>query len=273
MSNKWARALLIVLLTWVALMSCQAILQSEQVNFLPHLLGIGNWVERNELLSHPSAGLAELVVESQNGTITLIGSDDLEDITVQASYRAQASSEASAKKRLEQMSTTIREEGNRLVIRAAFSSAMARESISYTVTLPHALLVQAKTSNGALEATDLSGEVTLITSNGRVTLTGEQGPQELTARTSNGSITISAAPKNGYYNLRTSNGAVRVKLPEELGISLSARTSNGSINLGSGQWSFDGGKLSKNQVDAERGNGEFKLHITTSNGSITLQDD
>lgn len=273
MSNKWVKALLIVLLTWVALMSCQAILQSEQVNFLPHLLGIGNWVERNELLSHPSAGLAGLVVESQNGSITLIGSEDAEDITVEARYRAQASSEASANRKLEQMSTDIRQEGNRLVMRAVFSSAKVRESISYTVTLPHALLVQAKTSNGSLEATDLSGEVTLNTSNGRITVTSEQGPQELIARTSNGSITISAAPESGTYDLRTSNGAVRVKLPEELGISLSARTSNGSINLGSGLWSFDGGKLSKNQVDAERGNGEFKLHITTSNGSITLQDD
>lgn len=273
MSNKWIKAGLIVVLTWVVLMSCQAILRSEQINFLPHLLGIGNSVERTETLSHSSAGLAELVVESQNGSVTLIGSDDAEDITVEAHYRAQASSETSAKKKLEQMSTAIKQEGNRLVVRAVFSSAMARESISYTVTLPHALLVQAKTSNGSLEATDLSGEVTLNTSNGRITVNSEQGPEELVARTSNGSINISASPKNGYYNLRTSNGSVRVKLPEELGISLSAKTSNGSINLGSGQWSFDGGKLSKNQVDAERGNGEFKLHITTSNGSITLQDD
>ena len=157
MSNKWAKALLIIVLTWVVLMACQAILQSEQVNFLPHLLGIGNWVERNESLSHPSAELAELEVESQNGSVTLIGSDDVDKITIEARYRAQAISQSSAKKRLGQMSTDIREEDNRLVIRAVFSSTKMHGSISYTVTLPRELLVQAKTSNGNLEATDLSG--------------------------------------------------------------------------------------------------------------------
>lgn len=273
MSNKWVKALLVVLLTWVALMSCQSILRSGQVNLLPRLLGVDNWTERKETLSHPGAALAELVVESQNGSITLIGSDEAEDITVEAHYRAQASSEAAANKKLEQMSTDIKQEGNKLVIRAIYSSARTRESINYTVTLPRALSVQAKTSNGGLEATDLSGEVTLTTSNGRIIVSSEKGPQELVARTSNGSITINTVPESGYYNLRTSNGSVKVKLPEKLGISLSAKTSNGSINLGSGQWSFDGGRLSKNQVDAERGNGELQLNITTSNGSITLQDD
>jgi hypothetical protein len=273
MSNKWAKALLIVVLTWVVLMSCQSILQSEQVNVLPHLLGIGSWVEeRNESLAHPSAELAELEVESQNGSVTLIGSDDVDEITIEARYRAQASSQASANKKLEQMSTDISAEGNRLVIRAVFSSTKMHESISYTVTLPSALLVQAKTSNGSLEATDLSGAVTLNTSNGRITVTSEQGPKELIARTSNGSITVKAAPESGCYNLRTSNGSVRIELPEELGINLSAKTSNGSINLGSGNWSFEGGRISKNQVDAKRGNGELELIITTSNGSITLQD-
>ncbi len=215
MSNKWAKALLIVVLTWVVLMSCQSILQSEQVNVLPHLLGIGNWVERNESLSHPSAELAELEVESQNGSVTLIGSDDVDEITIEARYRAQASSQASANKKLEQMSTDISAEGNRLVIRAVFSSTKMHESISYTVTLPSALLVQAKTSNGSLEATALSGAVTLNTSNGRITVTSEQGPKELIARTSNGSITVKAAPESGCYNLRTSNGSVRIELPED----------------------------------------------------------
>lgn len=274
MSKKWGKALLVVLITWVVMMSCQSIIQSGQINLLPRLIGIGNWVERNETLSHASEGLAELVVESENGSVTLLGSDNGKDITIDARYRAQAASENSAKKKLEQMSTDIRQEGDRLVIRAVFSGTRVRESINYTITLPPTLLVQAKTSNGSLEATNIRGNTTLNTSNGRITVTSGQGPTELIARTSNGSIRVSAAPsEGGHYNLRTSNGSVRVGVPEELGINLSAKTSNGSITLGAGQWSFDGGKLSKNQVDAKRGGGEFELYITTSNGSITLQDE
>lgn len=266
MSNKWTKALLVVLLTWAVLMAGQTILQSQQVNLLPQLLGIGNWQERNETLSHPSAGVTELVVESQNGDITLIGSD-ADEIMIEARYKAQSAG------KLEQLSTDIDQEGDKLVVRARFSSTKIRESIHYQVTLPHSLLVEAKTSNGNLEASDLSEEVRLNTSNGRITVTADKGPKALTARTSNGSITVSAAPETGYYNLRTSNGSLRVRLPESMGISLSAKTSNGSINLGSGQWSFDGGKLSKNQVEAKRGDGAFELFVTTSNGSITLQDE
>ncbi|NLW16351.1 MAG: DUF4097 family beta strand repeat protein [Firmicutes bacterium] len=121
---------------------------------------------------------------------------------------------------------------------------------------------------------DLSEEITLITSNGRITVTSEQGPKNLVASTSNGSITLNTVPeKGGHYNLRTSNGSVRVKLQEELGVRLNARTSNGSINLGAGEWSFEGGRPSRTRVEAQRGEGEFQLDIVTSNGSITLQDD
>lgn len=265
MSNRWIKALSIVLLTWAVLMVGQASLQSQQINLLPRLLGVGNWQERTETLSHSAAGVTELVVESQNGDITLIGSD-ADEITVEVRYRAQSAG------KLEELSTDLLQDGNRLVIRARYSSTRIRESIHYRVTLPHSLLVEAKTSNGSLEASDLSQEVRLNTSNGRITVSAEQGPKELTARTSNGSITVSGAPESGYYNLRTSNGSIRVRLPESIGISLSAKTSNGSIDLGSGQWSFDGGKLSKSQVEAQRGDGAFELFVTTSNGSITLQD-
>lgn len=272
MLNKWAKALLIVVLTWVILMTCQSVLQSGQISLLPHLVGLDNSVEKQESLSESATDLEELVVETQNGNVTLIGSDNTDEIRVEAYYLARAASQSAAERKLDQISTDLIRGTNRLTIGAVFSSSKTGESISYTITLPHALLVQGKTSNGNIIAENLTGQLTLNTSNGRITVDSEEGPQGLVARTSNGGITVSASPKGGHYDLRTSNGTVRVNLPEELGVSLSAKTSNGSINLGSGNWSFEGGRISKNQVDAKRGNGELELVITTSNGSITLQD-
>lgn len=274
MANKWAKGLLIIVLTWIVMISCQAILQSEHLNLLPNLFGGGQQAERKETLTHASAGLTELVVESKNGNITLIGGNEGDDITIEARYHARAASKTTAAEKVEQMTTRIAQSEDRLVIRAVFKDTPLHESISYTITLSPALKVQAKTSNGSLEVHDLSEEITLITSNGRITVTSEQGPKNLVASTSNGSITLNTVPeKGGHYNLRTSNGSVRVKLPEELGVSLNARTSNGSINLGAGEWSFEGGRPSRNRVEAQRGEGEFQLDIVTSNGSITLQDD
>lgn len=276
MSSKWMKALLIVLLTWAVLLAGQSLLQSKAFSIsLPNLIGIGNVAaEKNESLVHTidaNDALTELAVESTNGRMTLIGSDDQSNVTIQAHYRARAASQGAANKKLEQMSTLLVQEGERLVVRAVFGNK-TRESIDYTVTLPRALLVQAKTSNGNLVAEELTGIVSLNTSNGRIIVSSEQGPQELVARTSNGGITVRANPTGDHYNLRTSNGAIIVELPEHLGVSLNARTSNGSINLTTGEWSFAGGKLSKNQVEASRGDGQLDLTVTTSNGSITLQD-
>jgi len=266
--KKWTMALLVILLTWVVMMFFQSFIQSDP---LSHLLG-SNQMERKETLTHPSAGLTQLVVESKNGNVTLIGGDD-ENITIEAVYRARGGSEDSANERLERMTTETKQVEDRLIIQAVFDGTPLRESISYTITLPQSLVVQAETSNGSLEAIDLSEEVTLNTSNGRITVTSEQGPKNLVARTSNGSIRVYTVPTSGgYYNLRTSNGSVRVRLPENLGVSLNARTSNGSINVGRGQWNFTSGQQNRKQVEAQRGNGEFKLDIVTSNGSITLDD-
>lgn len=273
MSNKWIKALVIVSLTWLVLMSCQAVLESQSFHILPHLIGGGARAEREDTLSHSIAAVTEVEIHSQNGSITLIGSDTATEISVAAVYRAQASTQSSAERRLEQLTTDLLQSGERLVIRAVYGGNWSRDSISYTVTLPQEMLVQAKTSNGRITADNLSGEVTLTTSNGQINVTANDGPQQLAARTSNGKITVNASPNGGNYVLNTSNGTVQVRLPQELGVSLEARTSNGKINLGAGEWVFSGGQISNSRVSAQRGAGELELRITTSNGSIDLQSE
>ncbi len=268
--KKWTTALLVILLTWTVLAALQSAIDLDHImsQFLGHIQ-----VERTETSTHTSVGIDQLLVESRNGSITLLGNDEGDEIIIEAHYRARAASESSATKMLEQMTTRISQVGDRLVIQADFGNTSVKGAISYTITLPHSLIVDAKTSNGSVEAMDLSGDLNINTSNGRIVVISQQGPQNLVAHTSNGSIRINTVPESGgQYILRTSNGSVQVKLPEDLGVALKAQTSNGNITLGNGQWTHTR-EQSRRQVEAQRGNGEFRLEIVTSNGSIRLGDD
>ncbi|NLY53488.1 MAG: DUF4097 domain-containing protein [Firmicutes bacterium] len=271
MSSRWAKAGLVIAIIWVLALACQALIQSDKLSFLPQLIrGVGA-TSRQETLTHASTDLMEVIVTTQNGSVVLLGTDTAEEIKIEANYQAWGMNKAAAQERLMEMDTEIIQEGNRLFIRAVYATLRGQHAISYQITLPSSLAARVQTSNGAITVEDLSGKLDLTTSNGRITVSATEGPNELTARTSNGSINIAASPTGGTYNLRTSNGSVKIDLPENLGVKVSARTSNGSINLGPGQWTIAGGKLEKTRVDAQRGNGELELIVTTSNGSISLR--
>jgi DUF4097 and DUF4098 domain-containing protein YvlB len=140
------------------------------------------------------------------------------------------------------------------------------EGCSFNITVPDATGVEARTSNGQIRVTGLSGAAVVRTSNGAVTVTGHDGgveahssngrialqnnSGELTAHTSNGAIEISGARRSVEAN--TSNGRIHVELADESPGPLKAHTSNGAIDL----------VLGKAFV------GELKL--ATSNGGINL---
>jgi DUF4097 and DUF4098 domain-containing protein YvlB len=140
------------------------------------------------------------------------------------------------------------------------------EGCSFNVTVPDAAGLEARTSNGQVTITGLSGAALVRTSNGAVTVTGHDGSVEahssngrvalqentgdLTAHTSNGAIEISDARKR--VDAHTSNGHVHVALADESPGPLNVHTSNGAIDLVVGK-SFAG-----------------ELKLSTSNGGIDL---
>jgi len=152
------------------------------------------------------------------------------------------------------------------------TTIITNQSIRYNISVPKDLEAVVRTSNGTIKVHGLQGELRLDTSNGTIEVVSDNGPQEIHAKTSNGKIIVNGAPVGGLYDLRTSNGSVTVTVPLELGIDVRANTSNGSINLGAGQWTLSGGQISNRSVDAKRGDGELELIISTSNGSIRIEE-
>lgn len=273
MNNRWVKAVLAVAIVWAVLIAGKSFLSNAGSWFLPHFINVGDngqRAERVEEKSFPATDLNAVEVLSRNGSIKLVGSDS-DQVTVTAKYRAEAGSQQAADEKLAKMQTVYSTDNGRLQVKAEFGvSSISNMQITYELTVPRDLLVRVDTSNGGITADGLAGRLELATSNGGIDVVADGGPQELQATSSNGNITVSGNPSGGYYNLRTSNGSVEVTLPASLGIELDASTQNGSLNIGEGQWSISGGKISGKDVTATRGDGALKLTMKTSNGHIKL---
>jgi DUF4097 and DUF4098 domain-containing protein YvlB len=151
--------------------------------------------------------------------------------------------------------------------------------------------IEASTSNGSIELNDSSGSAILKTSNGKITATGVRGRFE--AETSNASIEARVLEVDGSLPLRldTSNGAVRLTLEQSPRTDIRVSTSNGSITLtapsslaarlkagtsnGSISSAFDvgseGGVKTKTRLEGSLNGGGPVVELATSNGSINIE--
>ncbi|MGI8743868.1 MAG: DUF4097 family beta strand repeat-containing protein [Bryobacteraceae bacterium] len=158
-------------------------------------------------------------LENFNGAVEVFGWD-------QNSVDVSATKYASTKEQLDAIKIDVTASPTSVRIRTIRpSSATWHGNLGarYTVRVPkHVQLDSIASSNGSVKIEDIDGTARLRTSNGAIHATKLHG--ELEARTSNGSI--DADDLDGNANLHTSNGAIRADATHG---SFEAGTSNGSI--------------------------------------------
>lgn len=149
--------------------------------------------------------------------------------------------------------------------------------------------LNARTSNGSIEAQDLDGNASLHTSNGAIRVDASHGSFEAT--TSNSSIVanlkdpltnwpVKLHTSNGKIELTlqaaripdvradTNNSSVTMRLPASINARVRANTSHGSITT-----DFDlltHGLRSKTELEGTIGSGGPAVDVSTSNGSIRI---
>ncbi len=143
--------------------------------------------------------------------------------------------------------------------------------VSYQITLPPAVAVEAETVNGRLAATKRAGDLVLSTVNGSVKVEGQDGP--LKVNTVNGAVEVSFAGAMRQANLETVNGSVTVTCAKDSSIRCALQTTNGRIQSEfpvtiEGKWgpkeargSINGGKES---LAVETVNGDVRLYVAES---------
>jgi hypothetical protein len=96
--------------------------------------------------------------------------------------------------------------------------------------------------------------------------------QSLEAKSTDGNITVRVDPDSEMdadWTLRTTDGSIRLTLPQGFGADLDIEADDGSIN--SDHPMTLEGKLSRRSVQGQLYGGGYKLHIRTSDGSVSLK--
>jgi hypothetical protein len=147
--------------------------------------------------------------------------------------------------------------------------------------------LQLESSDGAIRANGLKGDIEVHSGDGRVTLDELDG--HLRARTRDGHLTASGrfddldlgagdgrvdafvrpgSQPASAWNVETGDGAVSLRIPHNINTLLDARTRDGHINV---ELPIPlQGRLDRRELIGELNNGGPSLRIRTGDGSITL---
>ncbi len=145
-------------------------------------------------------------------------------------------------------------------------------SVSYRITLPAPVNLDAHTVNGSVSVKGVSGPMNLHSVNGRVEASGAVAP--VTAKTVNGQLTIRYAdkPKSGEHTFETVNGSVHVYLPASVAGRFHAGSVNGSIEADFPLQVTKARFGPSRSLDGELGNGgDTSFSFKTVNGSIDIR--
>ena len=245
--------------------------------------------ERTMQLSAPLSPGSAFEAQTHNGSITINGAD-VAECSLTATIVTRAATDEEARELSDQVNVTLVPSGNRLTVKIDKPTNLINKSVSVSldVQAPNQTDLKLITHNGAVEISDIKGQLDATTHNGKVTCERISGTT--TFETHNGSVTcneISGSTKLKSHNgsikafytstaapvceisMVTHNGGIELQTPPSFSSKIDASTHNGSINT-------DlpitvSGKISKSKLTGTIGAGEGQLHLETHNGSIRIR--
>jgi hypothetical protein len=142
-------------------------------------------------------------------------------------------------------------------------------TVNYHLTVPGASEVRARSANGEVRATDLSGRVVISSANGQVI--GRNLSGGVDARSTNGNVTLDLAGfGHDPVQVRATNGSVELSLPAAADANITASYTNGKIDTGNLQLELLG-EQTRRRLLGRLNAGGAPIEITTVNGNIVLR--
>jgi hypothetical protein len=211
-----------------------------------------------------------LRVSGKNGGIEVIG-EERQDIALEARVIAQESDRDSAQSlaRQVQIVTTgvIHAEGPE-----TWGPSRRSWSVNFRLHVPRRLSAQLHTKNGGISVSNLEGVIQADTTNGGLVLDDLAGDVHATTVNGGLDVTLDGSQWRGAGLVATStNGGVSVKTPNNYSAHLVAQTVNGGVSLG-----FPvtvQGKLNRNRIDTNIGQGGPTVEFQTVNGGVSINED
>ena len=213
----------------------------------------------------------EVRIVNTNGKVEIEGVDG-STVEVHAVRIAKAATDEGARQLLPRISIKEDIQPDRVSIeteRIAGIMIGAGFEVQYSVKAPKNAVVNARSTNGQITLTRLSGTVTAHTTNGGVKATDLRGGVD--ARSTNGGVTVDlAALGTERIQLSTTNGGVTLIVPETAKANLTASWTNGGINLASGL-KVEVSEQSRRKFEGRMNGGGTPIELKTTNGGIRVR--
>jgi DUF4097 and DUF4098 domain-containing protein YvlB len=208
-------------------------------------------------------------LSTMNGHISVRGTDESR-VHVMAVKRVRAESEAEAREVMNALEIRVNAGNGTLDV----SSDVPRDlrdidaGVNFEVTVPRSMNVALRTSNGAIELADVSGDLSTRTTNGRIRVSGASGT--LNTSTTNGSIDAQLVSVTGGkpMTFSTTNGAISLDVPQSIAADVDASTTNGTIHS---DLPVTTRSVERNALSGAVNGGGAELRLKTTNGSITIR--
>ena len=220
--------------------------------------------------SYPIAAGGTFEVRNTNGTINIEPAEG-DTIEVVAERVARAATDEQAEAALAEIEFKETVSDDHVVLDSSRRGLDLRVNLSYqvnyTVRLPEWVNVTLVTTNGAVDVTGISGEVKIEATNGRIRATGLRNGAVVDA--TNGGVTLDFAEVGDQgIHCETTNGAITLNVPRDVNADLSARVTNGSIDANDLELTTS--EDSRRRLEGSLGDGGPSIELRTRNGRIRI---
>jgi len=216
--------------------------------------------------------ISEISLESSGGDV-VVETSRTDQILITAHKTAWHSTKAKAQAELEDLSITVSQTGNKIVIKyrrepvVFVFGTQKLDTVDFIISVPEGMDISAQTDNGDINSAGKIGDGAFSTDFGNIDLAGVEG--DLEAKSNSGDIVVSGI-RGEDYRIDLSSDFGEIELSNSTGTSVVAHSNSGSILL-------DDVKVSEQiTLSSDFGKLEFTggsadiLDLRTNSGKIIL---
>lgn len=237
------------------------------------------WYEREALtqrdsLAWPAQGIKKVHLDNQVGRVTVIGSKEAKEITVQTTKRLRLNkSEEETRRYFSDIKINTREMEHALRIETEMPQHLKLgfnrlAAVDYEITVPAGMELEIVNHVGEVIVHDLESALTADLNVGRIDVNGYKGKLQLKNNT--GEIVARGGTEIKNIDIRSNVGAVAVYLPSDANLLVDAETNIGNVESDFSELKVDL-RVPGKEADGKLGTGSGNLTVRTNTGEIELR--
>jgi DUF4097 and DUF4098 domain-containing protein YvlB len=190
-------------------------------------------------------------LEAINGTIVITRVVGANSVMITGNKRVEAESSEEAREHLQDIEISMKDSIDQIFVKTVQPENTSSRNyiVNYTITLPQNFNLTVNSVNGPLTLNDIFGNVFVGLVNGDI----------------NSKITL---PLDGTIDMATVNGDIDLDIPQNTSAQFSATLVNGNISVSG--LDLQNQVLTSRSLSGTCGDGKGTIHLSTTNGSITV---